>query len=72
MARNIIKLEWHKFIPKWDGNHLDDNPIELEIHPLSQQELTQYGRIGEVLKKKNPDVYALELSKRCFAKMLDM
>ena len=66
MARDIKKLEWHRYIPKWDNQHKDENSIELQIHPLSQVELSKYGRIGESLKKTNEDNYANELSKKMF------
>lgn len=66
MARDIKKLEWHRYIPKWDDQDKDENPIEMELHPLSQSDLSQYGRIGELLKKKNQDSYVSELSKKMF------
>lgn len=65
MARDIKKLEWHHFIPKWDNQHLEKDPISVEIHPLSQTELSKYGRMSEALKKNNEN-YANDLSKKMF------
>ena len=42
MARDIKKLEWMTYVPKWEGNDKEENPISLEIHPLGFIELTKY------------------------------
>ena len=55
--RDIKKLEWHRYVPRWDGNDKEENPISLEIHPLSLIELTKYGQIK---------INEMELGKKMF------
>lgn len=64
MARNIKKLDWHLYIPKWDGNDKDENPISVEVHPLNHFELQKYGKASEEAKK-DPE-YTLNLAKKMF------
>lgn len=65
MARNIKRLDWHLYIPKWDGNDKEIDPISLEIHPLSHRELSKYVNLSDDLKNKSPEMN-LEISKKIF------
>lgn len=46
MARIVQKLEedWVTYVPDVDGNRLDENPLTVEIRPLSTEELRAYNR----------------------------
>ena len=71
MARIIPALEedWVTYVPEFENNRGDPNPVTCEIHPISTEELRAYQR-GAISGKQDPRANARRadaVAKRIFS-----
>lgn len=53
MARDIGYPDYIEYIPKWDGQDKEENPIKIKIKILSYNDILKYGSENENLDKYN-------------------